>query len=139
MTGLSEDTCFRPPPDEFDTAIAQFNRGQWYACHETLEELWIGETGRKRHLYQGILQVAVALHHWQENNHAGAIFLLEQGVKLLRQVEPVCGTVDVTALIERSDRLRQELTKLGPDHMAELDRTLIPAIKPAATPPDPRA
>lgn len=138
MKELLEDNIALPA-DDFAVAIDQFNRGEWFACHETLEELWIGETGWRRDLYQGVLQVAVALHHWQEGNHAGAILLLGQAAKLLQPVEPFCESIDVAALIAVSDRLRRELILLGPDHQAELDRSLIPVIRYNPTPPDPRA
>lgn len=139
MRELKEGDQATPPADDFAVAIAQFNRGEWFDCHETLEELWVGGTGWRRDLYQGILQVAVALHHWQEGNFAGATLLLGQAVKLLHPVEQCCETMDLAALVRDSDRLRRELLALGPAHQAELDRSLIPVIRWAATHPNPRA
>jgi hypothetical protein len=139
MTEFEEKGQAAASVQNFAIAIDQFNRGEWFDCHETLEELWVGETGWRRDLYQGILQVAVALHHWQEGNFAGATLLLGQAVKLLHLVEGCGETIDVTALVNNSDRLRRELLALGPARQAELDRSLIPVIRWTTTPPDPGA
>ena len=60
-------------------AIRQFNAGQWYECHETLEDLWIGEAGEVREFLQGTLQIAVALLHWRNGNYGGAVSVLTSG------------------------------------------------------------
>jgi predicted metal-dependent hydrolase len=139
MTGRPNDDCAQLPSEELILAADQFNRGDWYICHETLEELWVGESGPVRNLYQGLLQVAVALHHWREENYPGAMFLLGQAVQLLRRVEPVCLGVDVAEMIAECERLRHEMELLGPDRMNELDRALLPSIRIKPTPPHPQA
>lgn len=53
----------------------------YYECHEVMEELWL-EKGRNR-LLQGLLQVAVGLHHFNNNNVSGAIKLFEGGIEKL--------------------------------------------------------
>lgn len=120
--------CTEVPPDELVRGIVEFNEGRWYECHDTLEELWAGEQGDAKDLYQGILQVAVALHHWREGNHPGALFLLGSAARLLRHVEPVCQGVDAAALIRDAGRLRAALESLGPERMGELDPALIPRV-----------
>lgn len=121
--------CSDLPPAELLQGIDQFNAGEWFACHETLEELWAGEQGDARHLYQGILQVAVALHHWREGNFRGAMVLLGSAEELLSRVEPVCQGVDVAALRQDTGRLREGLEALGPGGMGELDSSFIPRVR----------
>lgn len=121
--------CSDLPPAELIQGIEQFNAGDWFVCHETLEELWAGESGDARHLYQGILQVAVALHHWREGNFRGAMFLLGSAEGLLSQITPVCQGVDVAALLRDTTRLRENLGALGPERMGELDSILIPLVR----------
>ena len=121
--------CSDPPPAEFLQGIDQFNAGEWFDCHETLEDIWAGEQGDARHLYQGILQVAVALHHWREGNFRGVMFLLGSAQGLLARVEPFCQGVDVAALLRDAGRLREALGALGPERMGELDSSLIPRIR----------
>lgn len=120
--------CDEAPPEELLRAIDEFNRGDWFDCHETLEELWVGEEGEMRDFYQGVLQVTVALHHWREGNFGGAVRLLENGAKCLRRVRPLCQGVDTAGLVISADRLREALHCLGPARMAELDQELIPKL-----------
>jgi predicted metal-dependent hydrolase len=57
-----------------------FNEEQdYYECHEVMEELWLSE-GRHR-LYQGLLQAAVALYHFTNDNISGAIKLFQGGIE----------------------------------------------------------
>ena len=121
--------CSDLPPAGLLRGIGQFNAGEWFDCHEILEELWAGEPGEARHLYRGILQVAVALHHWREGNFRGAMFLLGSAEELLTRVEPVCQGVDVAGLLRDTGRLREALEKLGPEGMGELDPSLIPRVR----------
>jgi predicted metal-dependent hydrolase len=115
--------------EEFLRGIDEFNDGAWFDCHETLEELWVGAPDGLRDLYQGILQVAVALHHWQNGNYQGAMLLLASGGKLLRRVEAWCLGVDVAALIAATEGVRSALEGLGAERMGELDQALIPRIR----------
>jgi hypothetical protein len=91
--------------------------------------LWIGEDGEVRDFYQGILQIAVALHHWRNGNYGGSISLLESGVKLLAHVSDSCLWVDVAALITDSNIMRAALVKLGKEGMELLDPASIPHVK----------
>jgi predicted metal-dependent hydrolase len=121
--------CDESPPEELLRAVVEFNRGDWFDCHETLEDLWVAEEGETRDFYHGVLQVAVALHHWREGNFGGAVRLLEGGAKYLRRVQPVCQGVDVAGLVAAADRLREALTNLGAARMAELHPDLIPRLR----------
>jgi uncharacterized protein len=121
--------CAEPLTDELVLATKQFNNQDWFDCHETLEDLWMGETGETRELYQGILQVAVALYHWKNRNFNGAISLLQSGQDHLSRVLPVCQQVDVAGLMVSAGNVRVALVSLGRDRMAELESTLIPRVQ----------
>ncbi|MEI6824784.1 MAG: DUF309 domain-containing protein [Desulfuromonadales bacterium] len=132
-------TCEESPPGQMLAAIRQFNRSEWYDCHETIEELWLGETGEMRDFLQGTLQVAVAMLHWQNGNYGGAVSLLASGVAYLKRVSDVCLWVDVAALIADSERVRAALEELGKERMGTLASTLIPKIRTVSTPLNERA
>jgi uncharacterized protein len=121
--------CKKKSPEELILAIKQFNDRKWFECHETLEDIWLTADGETRDLYQGILQVAVALHHWSKGNFGGAMSLLKTGVDHLSQVSPVCQQVDVAGLIHSADAIREALGRLGRDRMGELEATLIPRLQ----------
>jgi predicted metal-dependent hydrolase len=124
--------CDESPPGQLLLAIRQFNGGEWYECHETLEELWIGEEGEVRDFFQGVLQIAVALHHRRNGNYGGAVSLLSGGVKLLGKVSEICMWVDVARLISDAVRMRKALEELGKERMDEIDVSLIPRLRTVA-------
>jgi predicted metal-dependent hydrolase len=117
-----------PPPPELLRAVDEFNRRDWFTCHETLEAIWIGSRGEARHLYQGILQVAVALHHWRSGNYSGAVTLLARGTKRLRETAS-CRHISTREIAAAADRFREALTALGPERMAEVEPALIPRLR----------
>ena len=121
--------CSSSPSGELLRAFGEFNRGDWYECHETLEDLWNGSEDENRWFYQGILQIAVALHHWRNGNFGGAVSLLSGGVNYLRRVNPVCQRIEVAALAAEAECFREELTRLGPEQMAAVPETLIPKMR----------
>lgn len=128
------DSCTQSPSGALLQALGEFNRGDWFECHETLEELWVGSEGEIRDFYQGLLQVAVGLHHWREGNFKGAVLLLASGADKLRRVRPVCQRIDAGELVMAADRVREALITLGAGRMAELDTGIIPLLRlvPAA-------
>jgi predicted metal-dependent hydrolase len=112
--------------------IEQFNRGEYFEQHETLEDLWSAEPDDVRYLYQGILQVGVGLYHLQRSNYSGVVSKLRSGVEKLRWFEPVCQSVDVAALVEDAARCLEALEALGLSRIAEFDWSLAPKIHVSA-------
>lgn len=68
----------------FHAAIELFNAGEWYACHDGLEELWHETSGAMRPVLQGILQIAVGQLHNSRGNHRGAAILTGEGLGRLQ-------------------------------------------------------
>lgn len=121
--------CEESPPGQLLQGIREFNGQEWYDCHETVEDLWIGAEGELRDFYQGIIQIAIALHHWRNGNFGGAVSLLKGGAGYLRRVADRCQWVDVAGLIADSDSARAALEELGKERMASLDPALVPRIR----------
>ena len=111
-----------PPPPELLRGVEQFNAGEYWECHETLEGLWIAEQREVRDLYQGILQVGVALHHLQRENFAGAIKMFRRGLPRLAALPPVCQGVRVAELSAAARAVHDAALDLGPAHLVELPR-----------------
>ncbi len=108
--------------------IEKFNRGEFFEQHETLETAWRKEARPIRDLYQGILQVGVACYQIERRHLPGALKLFERGLRRLRPFAPECMGIDVARLIADAQRLRDEAMRLGPERLAELDRSLFPRI-----------
>ena len=113
--------CDDPPPPDLIRGIEQFNAGEHFEQHETLELLWRDTSGPARDLYHGILQIGVGLHHWTNGNFHGATVLLAEGIDRLRQVPDRCQSVDVARLRTDATALRGRLLELGSDRMREID------------------
>jgi uncharacterized protein len=58
--------------DLFERGLALFNRGEFFACHEVWEELWLHSAGAEKRFYQGLIQAAVAILHAERGNLRGA-------------------------------------------------------------------
>lgn len=110
-----ENNCSEKPPLELLEGIRQFNRGEYYDCHETLEEIWRDEQGKIWGLYKGILQIGVAIYHAKRSNLRGATRLVSSGTELLSPFAPECMGIDVARLLQSARRFREELNKLASD------------------------
>jgi predicted metal-dependent hydrolase len=121
-------SCHEPPPRMLLDGIAQFNRGEYFEQHETLELLWRAEPREIRYLYQGILQIGVAFHHLRRLNHHGTAYMLTRGARYLTPFAPRCQTVDVARLLEDAAAALAEVERLGVDRLAEFDWSLAPTV-----------
>jgi len=122
-------SCDEPPPALLLEGIAQFNRGEFFEQHETLELLWRAETRNIRYLYQGILQIGVAFHHLRKQNHHGTVYMLTRGQNYLAPFAPRCQRVDVQALLDAAAAALREVNRLGADRLAEFDWSLTPSVR----------
>ena len=108
-------------PQEFWQGVEQFNSGLFYACHDTLEALWIEAGEPEKTFYQGILQISVALYHLENRNWRGAVILLGEGSNRLRRYPSSFGGVDVDELLSQSAVLLTTLQQIGPDKITSGD------------------
>ncbi len=112
------------PSDVFLQGIEQFNQRDFYACHDTLEAIWIDSAEVDKRFYQGILQVAVGCYHLTNHNWRGAVILLGEGVRRLKDYQPEYETINVVQLLEESQVLLKYLQATEPDDIVEVAKTL---------------
>ena len=92
--------------ERFREAIDVFNKGEFYECHDLLEDIWYEVRGDSRDFYQGIIHLAVGLHHLTvKNNIKGAILQLEKGIKKLTPYKPEFEGVEIGSLIKKFNLL----------------------------------
>lgn len=116
-------------PSEFWHGVEQFNQGQFYACHDTLEALWMEATEPQKTFYQAILQIAVALYHLGNSNLRGACILLGEGTNKLRRYEASYAGIDVDELLDASADLLAKLQQSEANSFP-LSADLLPKINP---------
>lgn len=107
-------------PQAFWQGVDEFNQGEFYACHDTLEALWIEAMEPEKTFYQGVLQIAVALYHLGNQNLRGAVILLGEGVNRLRRYSSDFSDIDVDALIVESVSLLRGLQQATPEQVPEI-------------------
>src|SRR5215218_8720932 len=93
--------------DEFDPlylkGIAFFNACQFFEAHEVWEDLWKSYSGELRLFYKGLIQAAVALHHFGNGNIRGARKVYGSSRGYLQQYGPMCEGLDVVKFTEQFD------------------------------------
>ena len=133
MAAAAGAVAVREAPEEIPElvlrGIEEFNKGEFYECHEYLEEAWMQEPKRVRFLYQGILQVGVGFYHQQNGNWRGATGLLRNGTIRLKEFEPVTLGIDVARLVRECERCLKELEELGREQVGEFDQTKVPKVE----------
>lgn len=117
------------PPPALCRGVAQFNAAEFWACHETLEALWMMEPRPVRDLYQGILQIGIACHHLRRRNYAGTIKMLRRGLPRLRDLPEICQGVSVTQLYNAARAIHDQTIALGPERIGELAQANMPHIE----------
>lgn len=125
-----------PPSTLAVEGFEAFDAGHYWEQHELLEGAWREEPRPVRELYQGILQVGVALHQIEQGKWAGAIKLLRRGLNRLDWLPPLCMGVDLAAFRRQAHALHQHLMDLSAaqptatelDLTAQVDRRLFPHV-----------
>lgn len=126
--GLMKD-CAKPLPDLALEGLALFNAGEFYKCHDALEEAWNQDQGPGRNMYKGILQVAVAYFQIQRGNYNGGIKLLLRMRQWLEPLPDVCRGINIKQLQADAMAVYEALQTLGPERIAEFDETLFKPVQ----------
>jgi uncharacterized protein len=120
--------CQDPAPEGLLQGIEMYNRGEYYECHEVLEDAWRAEENDVRFLYQGILQIGVAFHHLGNDNWRGAVGLLGGGIEKVSRYRPKCMGVDTQALVIEAQACLDRLHEIGQENVSKFDWKMIPTI-----------
>src|SRR5688572_3983564 len=84
--------------------IKYFNDCDFFEAHEVWEELWADTQGPSRKFYQGLIQVAVALHHFGNGNIRGARKLYNSSRAYLEPYGPHHIGIDLNAFLVQFER-----------------------------------
>jgi len=90
-------------PEEYDAlyrkGIQYFNDCEFFEAHEVWEELWTEYRGPARRFYQGLIQAAVALHHFGNGNIRGARKVYDSSLGYLDDYRPRYLGLDLDAFL----------------------------------------
>jgi hypothetical protein len=89
----------------FQEGIELFRQGRFFAAHEAWEEIWRSTTPEPRDLFQGLIQVAAALHQLLELNRIdGPRRTLAKARRRLEPYVPIALGIDLKDLLEQVGR-----------------------------------
>jgi uncharacterized protein len=109
--------------------IQYFNDCEFFEAHETWEELWTEYRGPARRFYQGLIQVAVALHHFGNGNIRGAKKVYHTSRTYLEEYRPAYQGLDLEAFLTQYEHCFAEaLASTDEFPNIEIDPELIPEI-----------
>jgi hypothetical protein len=121
-------SCREPLSADAQRGLEEFNRGEYFEAHESLETAWMAESSPGREVYQAVLQVAVAYLQIERGNYNGAAKMF---LRLRQWIDPLpdfCRGIDIARLRTEANVVHQALLALGPEHMAEFDRSLLKPV-----------
>lgn len=128
-TGALAVACAEPLSDLARLGVERFNAGDYYRCHDALEEAWMLDSGAGRDLYRGILQVGIAYYQIQRGNYRGGVKMLLRARQWLEPLPDICRGVDVAGLRSDAGQVYTALSALGEARLAEFDSALMRPIR----------
>lgn len=87
--------------------IFYYNNERFWECHEAFEGVWNQCYGREKELVQGIILVAVAFAHEQENEESIGIGMLGRALEKLGTSPSMYYSIDVDRIRKKTIEMQQ--------------------------------
>ncbi len=94
-----------------------FNAGEYHACHDAFEEVWLESSGDQKMFYQGLIQTAVAYYKILGRVYPGAKALFEKGMEKLRKTRHLVTPVRTDLFLEAAQKHYNRLVELGEEQI----------------------
>ena len=120
----------------FLSGVELFNNCDFFESHDAWEELWAEYRGPSREFYKGLIQTAVALHHFCNGNIRGARKLYHSSRKYLEPFRPRHIGIDLDKLFGEMEACFREVVlseeefpniAIVPDLIPDIDLDPLPA------------
>ena len=85
-------------PLEYYQFFIHFNEGDYYTCHDLLEEMWLIDKGNW--FLKGLLQMSVAIYHYEYGNVKGARLMMNVARDYLQDYRPKYWGLQLEPVIE---------------------------------------
>ena len=89
------------PAVSLEEGLDLIRRGEYFAAHEVLEDVWRAAEPGERDFYQGLVHVAVAWYQAGRANRVGCGRQLEKAARRLGAYAPEHEGVDVASVLEQ--------------------------------------
>lgn len=98
-------------PLEYYQFFVKFNEGDYYTCHDLLEEMWM--TDKENFFLRGLLQMSVAIYHYEYGNVKGAREMMQTAHEYLQGYRPKYWGLD----LEKVYRFIEQSLDMIPAHV----------------------
>lgn len=95
--------------DQYLLGISLFNNAEFFNAHEALEDVWRAAPAENKKFLQGLVQVAVAFHHYSTGNRVGMRSVLERAIRNLAEPPGSFGRIELAALLQSLAQWREAL------------------------------
>jgi predicted metal-dependent hydrolase len=95
--------------EKYLQGIAAFNQAEFFDAHEHLEDVWRAAPPENKKFLQGLIQVAVAFHHYSTGNRFGMRSVLERAIRNLSQPSGSFGIIQLAPLLQSLNQWREAL------------------------------
>ncbi|MBX2991277.1 MAG: DUF309 domain-containing protein [Bacteroidetes bacterium] len=114
---------------EYEEGWRLFNERQFWHAHEAWENVWRRRPEESRIFFQGIIQLAAAYHLLVvKKRYGGMMRNFEKAEEKLKLFPPFFLGVDVDGLLQAIKRARAEIRRVGAEHLADCDLSVIPVV-----------
>ena len=109
--------------------ILFFNTRDFFEAHEVWESLWMESAGSDRRFYQGLIQAAVGLFHFDNGNLRGAVKLYRTSRAYMEGLDSPYQGLDIEAFWRQmANCFESLLADPSPDRHLRPDESLMPVI-----------
>lgn len=115
--------------NEFGEGLGLFNEKKFFECHEVWESLWMRTPDDRAYLLKGLLQAAIAIHHFRRGNIEGARKLYEGQKRILAPFRPTSSGLDLASFDAAMDLFFAPLRAARPGERPLFDAGAIPELK----------
>ena len=124
-----EKTCEDELPHLAKKGLEEFNRGEYFKAHDSLELAWMEDQTAGRDLYRGILQVAVAYYQIERGNYNGAVKMFLRMRKWLNPLPDSCRGINLRQLKLDVEAAHSELITLGAEGIDHFNLGLLRPVE----------
>ena len=121
--------CEEDLPHLAKRGLQEFNRGEYFKAHDSLELAWVEDQSAGRDLYRAILQVAVAYYQIERGNYNGAAKMFLRMRKWFTPLLDTCRGINIQQLRMDVEAAHSALIELGPEGIEEFDLGLLKPVE----------
>jgi len=117
-------------PRTLREGVRLFNVGEFYACHDFFEELWLPASEPEKSFLQGLILSTVGFYHLTRGNFNGAVRQWERAFQRLERPEysPTYLGIETAEFVAALRACEEHLRFIGPKGVRSFDMRRVPLL-----------